>query len=577
VPRYTFPAGTVTNTTGAPLRLTFYVNSTTNRRETDLWTVDSSNNLVERIPNGVILTDATGAYSAFAGPDDIDTLYVNQHTGTSRTSVAATGPAAVAGRVFYASRIGEKLRRAARHAAGRNSLELPVMTSPPTITTNTSDPDSTVSVAYYFTVSAANAACYRYRGGSPLVASSIYYRFPTVTLPSSTGNVDATHNANGWAVEFMSDAPRVKVFAQNSTSTNGLMFEVDGQYVTNAVTAFPASSGGGYFLLDFTLGSVTFTDAGDLVTVSAAHGLSVGDAVMFGTITSTTGISANTTYYVKTVPSTTTLTLATTPSASTLALTTDGSSTSISKAATRRFRVEGDQASGMRGVLVPPSYTVWQPGETDPIVAAVVGDSNVAQTGVTKPNGGFAINLGKLLGWSDVREIGLGGTGWINQGAFASTFGDATRVADAVAANPTVLIVTGSTNDNASTAAAITAAVLAGLQAYRTALPRVPIIVAGVQPGASGPSASVLANEAAVKAAWTAWGDANSWFVDISNDTQGAWISGTGHQGATSGNGNSNVYVGTADTVHPGQVGHEYLGRRWAAAIRSNVLPNITV
>jgi hypothetical protein len=74
VPRHIFPAGTVTNTTGAPLRLTFHATSTTSRRETDLWTVDSSNNLSERIPNGVILTDASGAYSAFAGPDDIDTL-----------------------------------------------------------------------------------------------------------------------------------------------------------------------------------------------------------------------------------------------------------------------------------------------------------------------------------------------------------------------------------------------------------------------------------------------------------------------------------------------------------------------
>lgn len=91
MPRFVFPAGTVTNTTGAPLRLTFYSTSATNRREADLWTVDGSNNLVERIPNGVILTDATGAYGAFAGPDDIDTLYLNAHTGSSRSVVTATG------------------------------------------------------------------------------------------------------------------------------------------------------------------------------------------------------------------------------------------------------------------------------------------------------------------------------------------------------------------------------------------------------------------------------------------------------------------------------------------------------
>jgi hypothetical protein len=90
VPRRIFPAGTVTNTTGAALRLTFYATSTTNRRETDLWTIDSSNNLSERIPNGVIIADTTGAYSAFAGPDDIDTLYLNAHTGASRSAITAS-------------------------------------------------------------------------------------------------------------------------------------------------------------------------------------------------------------------------------------------------------------------------------------------------------------------------------------------------------------------------------------------------------------------------------------------------------------------------------------------------------
>lgn len=92
MPRRIFPASTVTNTTGAPLRLTFHADSTTGRRETDLWTVDGSNNLSERIPNGIVLADAvTGAYGAFAGPDDVDTLYVSKHDSSTRTAIAATG------------------------------------------------------------------------------------------------------------------------------------------------------------------------------------------------------------------------------------------------------------------------------------------------------------------------------------------------------------------------------------------------------------------------------------------------------------------------------------------------------
>ena len=70
--------------------------------------------------------------------------------------------------------------------------------------------------------------------------------------------------------------------------------------------------------------SVTFTDSGDLVTTPSAHGLSVGQRVKVASVTTTTGITANTAYYVKTVPSATTLTLSTTNGGSTLALTTDG-------------------------------------------------------------------------------------------------------------------------------------------------------------------------------------------------------------------------------------------------------------
>lgn len=90
MPRRIFPASSVTNTTGNPLRLAFHATSTTNIRETDLWTVDDSNNLSSQIPNGVILTDASGNYSAFAGPDDVDALYVVKHDSSSRTVITPT-------------------------------------------------------------------------------------------------------------------------------------------------------------------------------------------------------------------------------------------------------------------------------------------------------------------------------------------------------------------------------------------------------------------------------------------------------------------------------------------------------
>jgi len=427
---------------------------------------------------------AGGGISAAGVDDKIDADRANQDALLSST---------------FARPLGERFRRAAAIAKGLNSIERPVMTSPPVITTAITDLDATLTKTVYFTVSAANAACYRYRGGTPFV-SGIYYKFPVVTLPATVGNIDATHSAVGWAVEFMTDAPKVQVFAANSTSPQGLMFEVDGVAVAAVPTAFPQTNGGSYMLLDFT----------------ASGG-----------------------------------------------------------ATTRRIRVEGDQASGMRGVHVGPTYTVWTPADADPLTVASVGDSVSAQTGVTQPNGGWNISLGKLLGWADVRQVALGGTGWVNPGGFVSPFAHAARVADAVATAPDLLMLTGSTNDSASTPAVITAAVLAGLQAYRAALPLTPIVLGGVWPGASGPSAATLANEIAVQAAFTAWGDSNSWFVPISTDSAGSWVTGTGHIGALAGTGNADRYIGAADTVHPGQAGHTYYARRWATALRKSVLPNI--
>lgn len=72
---------------------------------------------------------------------------------------------------------------------------------------------------------------------------------------------------------------------------------------------------------------VTFTDAGDIVTIPH-HGLEVGDTVKFGTITTTTGIVAGTLYYVKSVPTADTVTLSATNGGATLALTTNGTAAS---------------------------------------------------------------------------------------------------------------------------------------------------------------------------------------------------------------------------------------------------------
>lgn len=88
----------------------------------------------------------------------------------------------------------------------------------------------------------------------------------------------------------------------------------------------------GYSLTRTIKSGVTFTDTGDVVTVPK-HGLAAGDTVSFAGITTTTGISNGTTYYVKDVLSENTFTIAASAGGSVIALTNNGTATSATAVA----------------------------------------------------------------------------------------------------------------------------------------------------------------------------------------------------------------------------------------------------
>lgn len=100
---------------------------------------------------------------------------------------------------------------------------------------------------------------------------------------------------------------------------------------------------------------VTFTDTGDIVTVPS-HGASVGDTIVFGAITDTTGVSAATEYYVLTVPDEDTMTISATEGGATLALSTDGS------AASARFDVANNSEHVIEGetVITAVAQSGWE-------------------------------------------------------------------------------------------------------------------------------------------------------------------------------------------------------------------------
>jgi hypothetical protein len=158
--------------------------------------------------------------------------------------------------------------------------------------------DATISA-----VPAANQIQYVV-AGAPTAAST--------TLTSITRTASIVGIKDFWYYDPSSDAKAQYIIAANSDA-QVFRYTINGERI----------------LLTNKTNAVTFTDVGDLVTL-ASHGLVVGDAVGFTIITSTTGISVDTTYFVQSVASANTFTLSATRGGSLLTLTTNGSGTMVS-------------------------------------------------------------------------------------------------------------------------------------------------------------------------------------------------------------------------------------------------------
>ena len=107
---------------------------------------------------------------------------------------------------------------------------------------------------------------------------------------------------------------------------------------------------------------------------------------------------------------------------------------------------------------------------------AFLGDSYTAGSGAN-PGGGYAYLLSNAMRWQPV-VLGEGGTGYVNPGPTGSgrkPFTD--RVADVVAAKPSIVIVQGSTNDSGEDK--VRAAATQVYSQLKAGLPDAKIIVVG--------------------------------------------------------------------------------------------------
>jgi lysophospholipase L1-like esterase len=171
----------------------------------------------------------------------------------------------------------------------------------------------------------------------------------------------------------------------------------------------------------------------------------------------------------------------------------------------RRIEVYGGNLA-FNGVLIGPTDTI-RPARVRGPRTIVLGDSFTA-FGCSAVGPGIGLALSDALGWDDVWNSGVGGTGFLaTNGGVAPTL-RARVQRDVIAHAPEVVLVLGQINDSASSPAAIGAEAALLFGQIRSALPGVLILAApNFNGGVNKPGfMAQLAIKNAVKAACLAAG-----------------------------------------------------------------------
>lgn len=239
-------------------------------------------------------------------------------------------------------------------------------------------------------------------------------------------------------------------------------------------------------------------------------------------------------------------------------------------AKTRRITIEGANGFFFGGIRIPTGFTLTPSIRTatqqiltvgsvtsyfsrmsNYPLAIVLGDSFSEPTGTTGQQG-YAAIMGKSLGWN-IWQSGSGGTGYVVTGpagrvAFGSRF-----QTDVAQWNPDIIVLSGGINDSAQTVATFSTAARAVMVQAKAVTSAKEVIVMSSwhnkgQPYTPGNQFLI---DGVLKALALEFGFT---YVDTSS-----LITGNGNTGAPTGNGNSDIYIGT-DGTHPNDAGHTFLG-----------------
>jgi lysophospholipase L1-like esterase len=232
----------------------------------------------------------------------------------------------------------------------------------------------------------------------------------------------------------------------------------------------------------------------------------------------------------------------------------------------RHVIIESYQAGYGSATSVGPTATLQKPGAPARKMA-VMADSFGVGTASTIMNC-FPGYLGDLLGVPNVENNGVPATGYLANNAGANLTTRQRIVPDIVPFAPDILLITTGFNDRGMDLTALQAEVTTTMRTIRaqSALLYVPVIVcmfAGNHMTGAQPAGAA---EQAIQAGVAAAADPLIYFIPTINGPNGPWLTGSGYQGATTGDGNCDIYIST-DGTHPNDSGHAYLAGRLADEI----------
>lgn len=219
--------------------------------------------------------------------------------------------------------------------------------------------------------------------------------------------------------------------------------------------------------------------------------------------------------------------------------------------------------TGFMGVAAAPAHTVSRAGHLGDVPTVVLGDSITAGQNGGGGSAGFlridswANTAAQLLGWRDVRNAAIAGTGYATAAGDTAFTG---RLAD-LATQGARYVVFGGYNDRAVVGTTLPAAIDTVFAQIKAQNPAEFIVIGCHAPNAAAWSDTASQQVSALLSAKAA--AAGALFVDPMTLRP---FTGSGNVSTPNGSGNSDLFI-QSDNIHPTRAGSQYLGRVLAEAI----------